>query len=409
MTSVTKMQKWNKISQKNCYNNYSNASPLQVEITENIKWNIYKPPPKKNNNTIELFSVLNFDKILSNYLTQRGNESENDCNTLRILSKQFIEMNTHLNLIATKMNTTSLEQIIDKSLFIKTIYDMIDENLELPFIINENTTIDFFNNIKIEFFQSENSITIKFEIPLYIHTQFFRVYVKPIMKKKGPLIAKTNVTHAAFTLDTLMFWNSTEFRNLCYVRGELNKNFGETFFCEKTISDYQCEYDLFRTNKRDKNCLEKISKRNIITRIHNKFYITVYHPMVLQIICGEYEYFMQIIDDSFLVNDKNCFINSSFYSFNPNNLSNMEVYELKVSNKVKLYDFNFWEDEDLDSEELTILISFIAFVAFLSITSIMIVVCIAKQKIKEIYEIAQHEYATIDYYTNVHQFLESDV
>lgn len=382
-----------------------------MEITENLKWNIFKPQPKiKNNNTIEIFTILNFDNILSNYLTQKGEDSENDCSTLRTLSKQFIEMNQYLNSIAVDLNTTSLDQIIDKQLLIKTIYDMVDENLELPFIINENTTLDFFNNIKLEFFQSENTMSILFEIPLYMHTQFHRVFAKPILKKKGPLIPKTNVTHAALTLDTLMFWNLTEFQNLCYVRGETNKNFGETFFCEKTISNYQCEYDLVKTNRRDRNCLEKISKRNIITRIYNKFFITVYHPMVLQIICNDYEYFIQIIDDSFLINDKNCFINSSFYSYNPNdNLDTSKIYEMKISNKVKLYDFNFWDNNDFDSDGLTVVVSFVVFVLFLSLGTIAIVIHTAKQKIKEIYEIAQHEYATVDYYANVNQFLESDV
>lgn len=133
ITSVAKMLNWNKASHQNCYNNYTNASPLLVQMNENLKWKFYKPLPKNShtkNNTIELISALNFDKILSNYMTQMKNESKNDCDTLRTLTNQFIEMNNHLNNIAIKLNTTSIDTMIDKPLFIKTIYDLIDDNLE---------------------------------------------------------------------------------------------------------------------------------------------------------------------------------------------------------------------------------------------------------------------------------------
>lgn len=63
-------------------------------------------------------------------MTQMKNESKNDCDTLRTLTNQFIEMNNHLNNIAIKLNTTSIDTMIDKPLFIKTIYDLIDDNLE---------------------------------------------------------------------------------------------------------------------------------------------------------------------------------------------------------------------------------------------------------------------------------------
>lgn len=63
-------------------------------------------------------------------MTQMKNESKNDCNTLRTLTNQFIEMNNHLNNIAIKLNTTSIDTMIDKPLFIKKIYDLIDDNLE---------------------------------------------------------------------------------------------------------------------------------------------------------------------------------------------------------------------------------------------------------------------------------------
>lgn len=37
ITSVAKMLNWNKASHQNCYNNYTNASPLLVQMNENLK------------------------------------------------------------------------------------------------------------------------------------------------------------------------------------------------------------------------------------------------------------------------------------------------------------------------------------------------------------------------------------
>lgn len=411
ITSISKMKKWNQASNQNCNSNSTKASQFQIEITQNLKWNIYKPPPEfSEENSIEISSILNFDQVLSNYLTQKSNDSENDCDTLRILFRQFNEMNNHLNEISNRLNTTSIDQLIDRQLFIKTIYDMVDENLELPYILNENTTIEFLNKINIEFFQNDHMVTLIFDIPLYMHTQFYRVYVKPILGKRGPLIAKTNVTHAAMTMNKIMFWNITEFQTLCFVRGEINKNFGETFFCRKTTSNYQCEHDLLKTNKRGKSCLQRTPKRNIITRIQNKFYITLYNPIVLQIICEDMEYFIKLIEDSNLINSRNCFLNSSFYTYNPTNPTTMLIsYEMKPSNQFKTYDFDFLDIDLSDSDDFILIILLISTILLSAIIAIIIIICLAKKRIQEIYEITKHEYATIDYYTNIHQFLETDV
>lgn len=415
ITSVRTMLKWNNASHRNCYNNYTNASPLLVQLTENLKWNIYKPLPKlSKNNTVQLTSSLNFDKVLSNYMTQMKNESNIDCKTLRTLTNQFIEMNNYLNSIAIKLNTTSIEKIIDKSLFLRTIYDMIDENLVLPSIINENTTKTFFDNTKIEYFQDSFTITLKFEIPLYLQTQIYKVFLKPILKKRGPMIARTNVTHAARIGSKYTFWNSTEFNTLCYVRGDTNSEFGETFICEKSISNHKCETELLTSNIRDKTCLKKLAKRNIITRIYKKFYKTIYNPMVIQIICEHFEYFIQIIEDSYLLNDKNCFINGSFYSYNPiDRKHSIEPYEMKISNQITSFDFNFWNTDSLDSNEFIILFSLVLCVLLSFNLAIITIIYVAKGKIDQLRNIAEenayHDYATVEYYSNPFPYYGTEV
>lgn len=168
-----------------------------------------------------------------------------------------------------------------------------------------------------------------------------------------------------------------------------------------------------QSNKSDKTCLKKIPKRNIITRIYKKFYITVYNPIVIQIICENFEYFIQIIEDSYLINEKNCFINGSFYSYNPRDATHsLEPYEMKISDKI--YTINFWKTENLESEEFITLISLIICILLSFVLAIVTIVCVAKNKINELREIVQqenthHEYATVDYYTNVYPFYGTEV
>lgn len=136
--------------------------------------------------------------------------------------------------------------------------------------------------------------------------------------------------------------------------------------------------------------------------------------MVIHIVCEHFEYFIQIIEDSYLLNDKNCFINGSFYSSNPiDKKHSLEPYEMKISNQITSFDFNFWNIDSLDSNEFIILVSLIICVLLSFILAIITIIYVAKGKIEQLRNIAEenayHDYATVEYYSNPFPYYGTEV
>lgn len=286
-----------------------------------------------------------------------------NCKTLNSLTNSFIQMNRELNNLA-ELNITTINNIILPNQTIKTIKSMLGNTYALPYELNYLNFDQFLANINFKFYHSNYTITLAFEIPFYIKTLLYSIFPKPILIKDTPYILNTKEKYAAIVHHKPIFFNETNFFEFCFFKAN-------TFFCMKPNNNRNCEKDIVLYTKTRKQCLTKLPKRNIITRIKDTIYLTVFKPIIFQVKFPTNTYFIKIINHSIFTNEHNCQLKSSSYNFNSDNFTTS--YELHISDIPDNHDFLFSKHNDLIYFNLYLTLSYLIFIITLHLLTLLII------------------------------------
>lgn len=155
-------------------------------------------------------------------------------------------------------------------------------------------------------------------------------------------------------------------------------------------------------NLKSEKCLRKLPIKNIITKISTDLYVTILTPIVLQIDCGQGIYMVKLDKHSKLSNKKNCTINTTQFSLNPN---------IPPQKKYDMYFLDFQDVSSLDASTIY-LWEFYFSIIYVTLTIITYIATLctgiyelkkrinmAKQDMRETYSQTAtefHVYATID-------------
>lgn len=382
-----------------CPLNTSFITPLEVEIEYNVKWNNFNPVPKnKSLNAKIIYMNFFYNNILLNYIEKLDLKQGNICENMNRLTHYFNKMNNELNKLSNS-NTTSIEEVLS----LNDIANEIDNFLKsssvyvLPFNLISNHVFDteeFFKQTNFNFYYENYIVTLEFEIPIFRRSNLFSVYMKPIIRKNTPYLMHTDIKYAAFSSNRPIFYTNNSFANYCFYK--LN-----TFYCKRPNDEdqYACETQMFSSKIR-KTCLERLPRKNMITQIQDTLYCNVFESMILRVNCNDIEYLLRVSNHSKITNKFNCFINNSFYEYNPENQSNK--YEIFSSNTTGMYESIFFETKIINFWDLYLTISYLALLALTYIITILVGIYKWNQKLENEKNAEnnseQHAYATVDYY-----------
>lgn len=249
------------------------------------------------------------------------------------MAENFNEMNNELNRLA-RLDFTFLDKIINfKKIKKDAIAEMMNVNekqYHIPFNLSNCSIREFFKFTKFNFYYEDMFITLSLELPVYRATNLFTLFEKPIIYKDRPFLLNTTKKYVYFTNGNPIFIDDEHITKYCFYSNNMN-------FCEILMNTSMCEAETFYMNLKSEKCLKKLPIKNAITKINADLYVTVLTPIVLQIDCGQGIYMIKLDKHSKLTNDKNCTVNTTQFSFNPN-----------ISPQKK-YDIYFLEFQDVSS------------------------------------------------------------
>lgn len=302
----------------------------RIHFDSNILWNKSDPEIEFKTDNKRINMTLLYIERLNNNLNdfQGGN---NECNTLLQISNNFNTMNNELNKLANS-NTNSIENVLsltDISLEINNILIDLGNNYTLPFSLSYEFKKNFFNFSKFKFFVHEYIVTLAFEFPLYKHNTLYNVYKKPIIYNSEPYILRNIGNFSIIENNVHKFFKSDPLQHNC--NQIINK-----YFCEKPMLNTFCN-----TSDDSSKCLARLPKRNIITNVNKKFFITIFQPVLIQVTCNTGSFVIRLESHARIINNMNCIMNSTFFRFDPKNPEN-ENYSITIAepdpeNALKFY------------------------------------------------------------------------
>lgn len=303
----------------------------EIKFDSNILWN--KPIPEKNfkkdNKRINM--TLLYIERLNNNLNEFQSRT-NECNALLQISNNFNIMNVELNKLA-NLDTNSIENILsltDISLEINNILIDFENKYTLPFSLSYEFKKNFFNYSHFELYMHENVVTLAFGFPLYKQNTLYNVYKKPIIYENEPYILRNIGNFSIIDNNIRKFFNSDPLKNNC-------TKIIHNYFCEKPILESICN-ETYNSSK----CLIKLPKRNIITKVNKKFFISIFHPVIIDIICETGSIIIRLDSHAKIINNMNCIIDTPLFRFDPKNQRENITYFMKIAaidpgNTIKFY------------------------------------------------------------------------
>lgn len=390
ITTINFLREHKAIYAQNCLNN-TVVLRFDIETELNMKWK-NELKPRKNGTNIGTQQNADentyFDEIARNILKNFNRKGVNKCKNLDKLTYFLNEMNREFNNLAS--NDTDIEKlisIIDMTLVIENILK-ISSSYKIPFSLGQIYTDEFFRHTKHMTYLETNTLIISFEIPIYRHTNLYKVHSKPILKKKVPYLMPTDVRYATFLENRPTFYSNESFTEACFYKTNI-------FYCDrpKDFNENSCEHQMFNSTIK-KNCLTRLKRRNIVTRIHDTLYCTLFEPMTFKVECEDITYYIKI-NNSAQITEKTCTLNNSFYVFDPN----LPIqYEISFANAPNIMESTFFEAENLKNLSIYLTIAYLTLLTMIYFFTIGIGIVKMKKTKKNKLDAGTHFYESVGYY-----------
>lgn len=342
------------------------SSNLLPHLHENLFnpdmiWNHIQNYKIPNGNLIDL-EPFNIQALKSDYFNFKiENSTDSKCKFLSSMTEQLHMLNNELNRINKSQFTTFSNIVSTEKLLADTYNFTLKTNLTNPLDFNHWFTANFYKYTEISIKFAKNYAYITIRVPLFAHTTLSRIYPKPIFYNNIPYISNTQ---AEFLIEGEI--GSNYFSNLnenCFYA--VNKT-----FCRKPKTQNICD-NLYISQSSQifhKNCFSRLQLRNTITRIKNDIYFLIFRPMTINVSCNGSLQTIHISQPSKILNSQ-CFINSTFFEFDPNSISDYGVYFANTTENI--FEWNLFQNTN--TRAIIQFYCFLIFVTFYLIILAMIV------------------------------------
>lgn len=345
VTSAQYIISWEKKVTQMCTLN--NTKTFKFNTEQNF-WNRFNPEPNISSDIVERIKIdFNYDRILSNNIEAFNidDDVDSECETLFRMAQNFNTMSANLNKLA-RLDTSSLDEIVSFRQILHDAERIINElnrnQYSVAFNFSSNSISDFFKYTKFNYYHDSFSITLAFSIPIYKNVTLFEVFKKPFIQDNIPFLLRSDKKFAYFLAGKTIFLNDNYFLKHCY-----SKNGKD--FCSIPLEHFPCEFKALNLEKIPKECLVRLSRKNMITRIGNDLYISPFKPIIFSVDCEFGKHMIRIDKHSKITNEMECNLNSTYFSYNPKNFteSNYDLFVLDPANEYEqLFDITtltFWE------------------------------------------------------------------
>lgn len=316
---------WEKKVSQMCSINGTNIIKFN---TNQCFWNNFNPEPIISSEIIKRIEIdFIYDKILNDNIEAFNidDDKESECETLFEMAQNFNNMNSNLNKLS-RLDYTSLDEILSFNKIISDVENLVvsldKDQYTFAFNLSRDSMTDFFRSIKFNFYHDNFMITLAFNIPFYKRVTLYEIYKKPIVKKNDQYILKSDKQFAYFLAGKPLFLNENYFLEFCFSKHGKN-------LCSIPQGNYPCELGALNFEESPTNCLMKLPRKNVLTKIGNDLYVSPLKPLIFTVDCGYGKYLIQIEKHSKITNDMECLINSTNFLYNPKNKSN-SMYELFI-------------------------------------------------------------------------------
>lgn len=351
---------------------------LLVEFDlHNIHWNKHNPSPKIPLEYVQKFKKeLTANTILNNNIEEFStNENVTAvCEILNKMIRNFNKMNGDLNKLA-RLDFSNLNSTVTYNTIIEDIKNTIarfgiDQHI-YPIEMPQGKWEQIQKYAKFNFFKRDSYVTITIQIPIYELITYFEMFKKPIIIKNDPYILISNKKYSYYFNNTAYFVKENYLNKDClYIN--------EEYYCELPQYDSYCEKTMF-FQKNDNRCVAPLPKKNIITRIKKKLYVSVLEPVVLMIDCKTASYMIRIDKHSKITNEMGCSINTTQFSYDPRKKleDNFDLFILDYNTNVDLFNVT-----TLNLIEFYLTLGYITLILIIYIFTIFASLFKLKKKIK---------------------------
>lgn len=212
----------------------------------------------------------------------------------------------------------------------ETISQEILNKSTLQFDFNENFN-QFFEFTSFKFGTYNNSVKISFEIAIFTKNKHdvYQIFSKPVMFQNSPYILRSNFSFLINGTRKMILFNNETFNEFC-------PWISESRFCQISKNSGGRGQPLvvshfFPRGVRGKFFV-RLPRQNIVTKIGDNFYFTVFSPFELHVICGNTNYSVRVTKSSKIENNTECALKTSFFEHQPIDRDN--EYHLHIA---KLY------------------------------------------------------------------------
>lgn len=322
--SIHYIVSWYKNLNKVCQNQTEILSPLTNEIEANMKWAIYKPFNLKGENLKRIhFHLLSNEVLEQNINWFNSDVGEYACIALRKLALNFVKLSQHLNELFNG-NAKALMELMSLEHLSIDVQDIVNDSkrnnndssssFTYPFDFSNNFPEKFFQFTRFSYYQDNYTISLLFEIPFYETVFLNRIHTIPIVINLDPYILKSFQKYVIEKNGIQIFYDDQTLDSHCFWSDKRR-------FCYMPIGNRDCERDYMNQVYSKSECLEKLPRKNMITQIVDKTYFTIFEPLVVQIHCLESDFLLKILSDLKFDNNLLCSINTTFFEYGPQKLS----------------------------------------------------------------------------------------
>lgn len=311
-------------------------------------WNkiSFEKTPQKNIYPLEPQNLHELRIKLHHFNTD--NDTETKCELLYPITKQLFALHydfenlnkSTFSFISTMMPIETLLQDVHKLVIRSNLTTPLDFTHWFPTNLYKYTRTNF----KIEKKYAYLTITI----PLFEQATLSKIYPKPIFHNNIPYISNTRAEYLIESQTDSSYF--TDINENCFYA--INKT-----FCKKSKLQNECEklFIIKSASKFEEKCFLRLPLQNVITQIKNDIYFLVINPMTIDVKCNASQQSIHIIQSSKIKNNE-CFVNSTFFTFDKNAVQDYGIYFSKSTEIL-----NIW-NENVDSKTL---INFLCFTTFL--------------------------------------------
>lgn len=326
-----------------------NISPV-YELTTN--YSVLKP----NGSVFQPSEMLDLNSLIDQF--QRG-----DCSLLENILNSIIKLKTTFSNLALN-NTDFLFDVIDRSRFQSDVLIASKISGYSTPLSHQLFYSEVWKYVKFHYQFKNNIVYTEFEIPLFSaeRTSLLSIFSKPIIHDNNAYIFNmSDVRYTIITEHSVTTYTEKSYQERCH------SSLG-IYFCLSEFNRNSCFNRFIHSNNPSfsDECFIKLKNSNMITQIGKDIHFTIFTPLNIDLIWGQYSLASTIPFSSYINGKISCNISTPFFTYSTLGPEKYEVFSEQKVATVNLRK-NFYNKR---WDVVFVLLAFIAIIAWIICFSI---------------------------------------